>query len=74
MGDSESESSVVYTAPRFFFEFVCGRSNWSLPRLPLHMHAEEIIPMFVRSNVYIGLCHSQALTLIHLHQYEMIIV
>jgi len=40
------ESSAVYTAPHFFVESLHGRSYRSHPRLPLHMHAEEIIPTF----------------------------
>jgi hypothetical protein len=50
-----------YTAPPCFFESLPGHSNWSLPRLPLHMHAEEIIPTFSTSNTYIRLCLPKAL-------------
>jgi len=40
------ESSAIYNAPPFFVETLPGRSNRSLPRLPLHMYAEGIIPAF----------------------------
>ena len=65
------ESSAVNTAPPFFVESVHGRSNRSLPRLPLHMHAEDIIPTFLKSNIYIGICLPKALTLTRLRSYEM---
>jgi len=58
------ESSVVCTVPPFFVESLPGRSNRSLPHLPLHLHAEEIILTFLTLNIYIGLCLSKALTLI----------
>jgi len=57
------ESSAVNTAPPFFVESLQGRSNRSLPCLPLHMHAEEIIPTVLTSNIHIGWCLPQALTL-----------
>jgi len=57
------ESSVVHTAPPVFVETLHGRSNRSLPRLPVHMHAEAIVPTFLTSNIYIGLCIPKALTL-----------
>jgi hypothetical protein len=60
------EASVVCTVPPFFVESCHGRSNRSLPRLLLHMHAEEIIPTFLISNIYIGLCFPKALTLTQL--------
>jgi len=41
-----AESSVVYTAPRSFVKSLNGCSNRSVPCLPLHMHADEIIPTF----------------------------
>jgi len=65
------ESSAVYTAPPFFVESVYGHSNRSLPRLPLHMHAEDIIPTFLTSNIYIRICLPKALTLTRLQSYEM---
>ena len=65
------ESSAVHTAPPFFVETLHGRSNRSLPRLPLHMHAEDIIPTFLKSNIYIGICLPKALTLTRLRSYEM---
>ena len=64
-------SSVVYPAPLYCVKSHHGRSNWSLPRLLLHMHAEEIIPTFLTSNIYIGLCLSIALTMTWLRSYEM---
>ena len=66
-----SQSSAVHTAPPFFVETLHGRSNWSLPRLLLLMHAQAIIPTFLTSKIYIGLCISKALTLIRLQSYEM---
>jgi len=60
-GDSDLESSAVYTAPLFFFESLSDCSNRSLPRLLLLMHAEEIIPIFLTCNIYIRLCLPKAL-------------
>jgi hypothetical protein len=65
------EASAVSTAPPFFVESLHGRSNRSLPRLLLHMHAEDIIPTFLTSNIYIGLFLPKALTLTRLRLYEM---
>jgi len=42
------ESSVVYTASTFFAESLHDRSNRSLRRLLLHMHAEEIHQQIVK--------------------------
>jgi hypothetical protein len=47
------ESSAVNTAPPFFVESLQGRSNKSLTRLPLDMHAEDIIPTVLTSNIHI---------------------
>ena len=47
------ESSAFYTEPPFFVKTLPGRSNRSLPRLPLHMHAQEIIPTFLTWNINI---------------------
>jgi len=41
------ESRVVSTGPPFFLECLHGRSNRCLPRLPLHMHAEDIISYLI---------------------------
>jgi hypothetical protein len=57
------EASVVSTAPPILVESLNGRSNRSLPCLPLHMHAEEIVRTFLISNIYIGLCLPKALNL-----------
>jgi len=65
------ECSAVYTAPPFFVESLQGHSNRSLPRLLLHMHADEITPTFLITNIYIGLCLPKALTLTQLRSYEM---
>jgi hypothetical protein len=65
------EASAVSTALPFLIESLHGRSNWSLPCLPLYMHAEDIIPTFLTWNIYIGLCHPKALTLSRLRSYEM---
>ena len=35
------------------------------------MHAEDIIPTFLKSNTYIGICLPKALTLTGLRSYEM---
>jgi hypothetical protein len=66
------ESSAVYTAPPFFVECVHGRSNRRLPPLPLHAHADDIIPTFLTSNIYIGIYLAKALTLTPLWSYEML--
>jgi len=52
-------------------ESIHGRSNGSQPRLPLHMHAEDNIPTFLTSNIYIGICLPKSLTLTRLRSYEM---
>jgi len=65
------ESSAVYTAPPFVVEFLLGRSKRSLPWLPLHMHAEKIIPKFLTSNIYMGICLPKALTLTQLRLHKM---
>jgi len=53
------ESSLIYTAPPFFVESLQGRPYRSLPRLPLNMHAEDIIPTFLMSTIYIWICLPQ---------------
>jgi len=65
------ESSTIYTAPPFFVESIHGLSNRSQPRLPLHMHTGDIIPTFLTSNIYIGICLPKALALTRLWSYEM---
>ena len=60
-----------YTAPPFFVESLLGRSNRSLPRLPLNMNAEAIIPSCSTWNISSGLGHPKALTLTQLRSYEM---
>jgi len=65
------ESSTVHTATPCFVETIHCRSNRSLPRLQLHMHAQALVPTFLTSNIYIGLCVPQALTLTRLQSYEM---
>ena len=57
------QSGAVYTAPLLFVETLPGRSNRSLPHLPSHMHAQEIIPTILTWNINIGLCLAKALTL-----------
>jgi len=66
------ESSAAHTAPPFLEKSLPDCSNRSLPCLPLHMHAEEIVPAFLTSNIYIGLCLPKALTLTRLRWYEMV--
>jgi hypothetical protein len=39
--------------------------------VPLHLHAEDIMPTFLTSNIYIGICLAKALTLTQLLWYEM---
>jgi len=65
------ESSAVYPAPPFSVKTLRGWSNWSLPRLQLHMHAQAISPTFLTLNVYIGFCLRNALTLSRLRPYNM---
>ena len=65
------ESSAVYTLPPSFVESLPGHSNRSLRLQTLHTHAEEIIPTFLISNIYFGICLPKALTLTWLRQYEM---
>jgi len=45
------ESCAFYTAPPFLVESLPGRSYSSLPFLRFHMHAEEIIPTVLTSNI-----------------------
>ena len=65
------DSSAVYTVHPSFAESLPGHYNRGLPCLPLHMHAEEIVPAFLKSNIYIGLCLLKAPTLTRLRSYEM---
>jgi len=64
-------SSAVYSTPPFFVKTLPGHSNRSLPHLPLHIHAQAIIPTFSTRNINIGLCLPKALTLTRLRSYEM---
>ena len=57
------ESSAVYTAPLCFVESLHGRWNRRLSCLPLHIYAEESIPTFLTSSIYIRLCLAKSLTL-----------
>jgi len=66
------ESSAVYTVPPWLIESLPGRSNRSLPLLRLNMQADEIIPTFPLSKIYIRLCLPNALTLTRLQSYEML--
>jgi len=65
------ECSMVYTVPPFFVETFPGRSNRGVPRLLLHLNAQEIIPTFLMSNIYIGQCLPTAVTLPALGSYEI---
>jgi len=69
--DSDLESSMVYTVLPCFFESLPGSSNRRLSYLLLHMYAEEIIPAFLTSNIYIRPCFVKALTLIWLWSYKL---
>jgi len=60
------DSSAVYTPPPFSVEYVPGLLNRNLPRPPWHMHAEEIIPTFLRLNIDIKLCLPKDCTLTRL--------
>jgi len=66
------ESSAVLTAPPYFVQSLRGHSCMSLPRLPLHMHAKEVISTCLMSNIYLGLFRPKALTLQGLWSYELI--
>ena len=66
-----SECSTVYPAPLFWFEFIAGRSHWSLPCLELPMHAEEYFPTLLTSNITIALCIAKAPTLPKLRSNQM---
>jgi hypothetical protein len=48
------ECSEVHTVPPFFVESLEGRSFRSLPLLPLHMHAEDIIRTVLTLIMHIG--------------------
>jgi len=50
---------------------VHGHLNWSLPCLPLHIHAEDIIPTFLTSNIYVTIWRPEAPTLKRCWSYEM---
>jgi len=65
------DSSEVNTVPSIFVESLHGRSNSSRPRLPFHMHGEELIQTVLTSNIHIGWYLPKALTMSHLRSYEM---
>jgi hypothetical protein len=65
------ESSAVSTAPPIVVKSLHGPSNRSISRLPLHMHAEEIILTFLTLNISIGPCLPKANTLTRLQSDEM---
>jgi len=65
------ESSTFHTTPPIFVKSVHGRSNRSPPRLPLPVHAEDIIPTLLTSTIYIGICLPKAITLTRPRSYEM---
>jgi len=66
------DSSAVSTAPPVLVETLPCRSNRSLPRLPLHMHTQPIIPTFLMSNICIGRCLPKSLTLTWPRSYKML--
>jgi hypothetical protein len=65
------QSSMFYTAPPMFVEYLPCHSSRRQPRLPLHRHGEEIIPTFLTSNIYIQLCVRKSLTLTRLRSYTI---
>jgi hypothetical protein len=65
------KSGAGCTAHPCFIESLYGCSNRSLPCLPLHMHAEQIIPIFLTSNLDSGLHVAKAPNLTELWLYEM---
>jgi hypothetical protein len=65
------ESTEGYTVPPFFVKFLPGRSNRGLPYLPMHMHAKDMIPTILKSNIYFRLGHPNALTLTWLWSYKI---
>jgi len=52
------ESRAVYTGPAFIVESLPGPINRSLPLLQWHMCAEDIITIFITSNIHIRQCHA----------------
>jgi hypothetical protein len=62
---------AVFTAPPVFGELLPGQSNLCQPRLHLNMPEEDIIPIFITSNIYIGLYLPKALTLTLLQPYKI---
>jgi len=65
------QSIAVHIVPPCVVETLDSRSNRSLPCLPLHMHAQPIILTLLMLNIIIGLCITNALTLMRLRSYEM---
>jgi len=65
------DPSAVHTAPPFVVATLYGRSNMSLPCLPLHMHGQAILPTFLTSSIYIELCIPTAITMTLLWPYKM---
>jgi hypothetical protein len=65
------ESSSVYTAPPIFVECVDGRSNRNLPRQPLNMHADDIIPSSLTSKINTRISLSKGLNQTRLWSYKM---
>jgi len=55
------EASVACTAPASFVKSLHGRSNTSLRRLLLHIHADDMFSTILVSPIYIGLCFPKAL-------------
>jgi len=66
-----SDSGTVYTAPPIVVRSVHGSSNRHVPRLALHMRAEDVIPTFITSIIDIGICFPKALTLTWPRSYTM---
>jgi len=66
------DASVISTGPPSLVEGLDGRTNRSVPRLPLQMHANESIATCLTSNIYLGLLLTQPLTLTQIRSYEIL--
>jgi hypothetical protein len=65
------ECSAVYNAPSICDRSLSSHFDRSLPHLPLDKHAEETIPTFITSNIYIGIFLPKALAKIQPRSYKI---